>query len=489
MKILNFFPLRSTFVLVLLCAAISVAAPAQTFTTLADLSSTTGENPESPLTQGLDGNFYGSAALAGAFGGGTFFQVTPSGTVNALYNFCLNDVGNCPDGANPIGQIALGPDGNFYGTTEGGFYEAEGNGSIYKMTPGGTMTELYNFSSCPPCAAFPGWGVTLGRNGDFYGNAQADEADPSAFDNLVFKVSPSGTFTTVLVVCPNQICPIDAGPSGTLLLASGGNFIGAGPGGVNGEGAVYRMTPAGAPTVLYSYCADSTCHDGNQTTSPLVESTAGAFYGTNLYGGAGAHCTLSQGCGTAFRVTTSGAFTKLHDFCAWAGCTDGAIPNALIQATDGNFYGTTSQGGASGDGTVFSLTTTGHFTLIHSFSGTDGDRAGTALYQGTDGNLYGTTISGGVGNAGTIFRISLGLAPFVRTVQEAGAAGAPVIIFGNGLTGATSVTFNGTAATFTVVSDTEITTTVPAGATTGSIQVVTASSGTLSSNVAFVVLP
>jgi len=486
---LKFFQSRSTFILILLCATISVAAPAQTFTMLADLSSTTGANPQSPLTQGLDGNFYGTASDYGAFGGGTFFQVTPSG-VNVLYNFCSNQSGNCPDGANPSGQIALGPDGNFHGTTEGGFYEAEGNGSVYKMTPAGSMTELYNFADCPPCVSNPATGLTLSREGDFYGSGEADEAEPSAFNNLVFKVSPSATFSTVLIVCPNGVCPTDAGPSGTLLLASGGNLIGPGPGGVNGEGAIYRMTPAGTPTVLYSYCTDSTCHDGYQPTSPLVELTAGAFYGTNLYGGAGTHCTLSQGCGTAFRVTASGTFTKLHDFCAWAGCADGGRPTALIQATDGNFYGTTSVGGTSGDGTVFSLSSTGHFTLIHSFSGTDGSQPETALYQATDGNLYGTTNQGGSGsNFGTIFRISLGLAPFVKTVQEAGAVGAPMTIFGNNLTGATSVTFNGTAATFSVVSDTEITTTVPAGATTGSIQVVTASSSTLSSNVAFVVLP
>jgi uncharacterized repeat protein (TIGR03803 family) len=110
------------------------------------------------------------------------------------------------------------------------------------------------------------------------------------------------------------------------------------------------------------------------------------------------------------------------------------------------------------------------------------------LWQGTDGNLYGTTSKGGANNGGTIFRISLGLAAFVKTVQDAGAVGASVIIYGNGLTGSTSVTFNGTSALFSIVSDTEITTTVPAGATTGEIQVVTPST-TLSSNVAFQVLP
>ena len=262
-------------------------------------------------------------------------------------------------------------------------------------------------------------------------------------------------------------------------------MIGPGPGGANGEGAIYKMTAGGTPTVLYSYCVDSICHDGDYTTTPLAEAAGGDFYGMNLYGGSGAHCTFDFGCGTLFRVTRGGTLTKLHDFCSWAGCADGAgnngndqfapTGNALIQATDGNFYGTTFGGGAgegAGGGTIFRLTASGHFTLLHTFIGADGIEPLTGLYQATDGNLYGTTIY-------TIFRLSLGLPPFVRTVQNSGAVGSPVIILGNNLTGATSVTFNGTAATFSVVSDTEIITTVPAGATTGSIQVVTAGSGIL----------
>jgi uncharacterized repeat protein (TIGR03803 family) len=503
MKSSNFFSSRSIFVLILLCAAINIAAPAQTYTELADFSYTTsGGYPASPLTQGLDGNFYGTAQYGGAYNLGTFFQVTPSGTLTVLHDFCFSYPWGCPDGPNdgayPSGQIALGVDGNFYGTTQGTYNAAYGNGTIYKITPEGSLTILYVFSLCTSnCSAFPGSGLTLARDGVFYGVSGSPLATPDAFDDLVFWISSSGTFTNLLFVCPDQICPTNAGPYGTLLQANAGNLIGPGPGGANGEGAIYKMTPSGTPTVLYSFCADSTCHDGYQTTSPLVEAPGGDFYGTNVYGGSGTHCTLAAGCGTAFRVTFDGTLTKLHDFCSWASCADGATPNALILATDGNFYGSTPWGGTSNQGTVFSLTPSGRFTLIHTFSGTEGSRVPgptdppgptTVLYQGTDGNLYGTTNTGGNG-AGTIFRISLGLPSFVRTVQNFGAVGAAVIILGNNLTGATGVTFNGATAAFSVVSDTEITATVPAGATTGSIQVVTAGSGTLSSNVAFVVLP
>jgi uncharacterized repeat protein (TIGR03803 family) len=223
-KILNLVLVRSSVILTVLVAAI--ASPAQTFTKLADLGPTSGEEPLSPLTQGLDGNLCGSTGDFGAFGGGSFIQVTPSGTVTDLYDFCFNNVGNCPDGANPSGQIALGPDGNLYGTTEGNFSEGEGDGSIYKITPAGSETTLYNFrEACTTdCSGFPGWGLTLARNGNFYGVSEPPE-DSSAFDDLVFSISSSGTFTGILIVCPEETCPTDAGPlahccrplAGTLL--------------------------------------------------------------------------------------------------------------------------------------------------------------------------------------------------------------------------------------------------------------------------------
>jgi uncharacterized repeat protein (TIGR03803 family) len=494
MKNSKFFQSRSAAVLILLCAAITIPSRAQTFTNLASLSAATGESPRTPLTQGLDGNLYGTAASAGAFNAGTFLQITPSGTVTDVYDFCFNGNANCPDGVNPWGAIALGPDGNFYGTTLGSFTGGDVS-TVYKMTPAGGITILHTFcdaTGCPDGEFATTAGLALARNGLFYGTSFPQDGS-SAFDNVVFNISSSGHFNILLTVCPNQICPADAGPSGAFLQASGGNLISPGPGGALGLGAIYRMTPSGTPTVIYSFCQDSTCHDGGNggANSPLVQAPGGNFFGTDFYGGAGAHCTLSQGCGTAFRVTAAGggALTKLHDFCAQTNCADGATPNPLIQATDGNFYGTTTGGGTNNKGTVFKLNNRGGITVIHRFDSTDGANPETALLQATDGNLYGTTINGGTNGVGTVFRISLGLAPFVRTVQEAGAVGASVIILGNNLTGSTSVTFNGTAAAFTAVSDTEITTTVPTGATTGPIQVVTASSGTLSSNAAFVVTP
>jgi uncharacterized repeat protein (TIGR03803 family) len=175
----------------------------------------------------------------------------------------------------------------------------------------------------------------------------------------------------------------------------------------------------------------------------------------------------------------------LYTFCPETGCADGQVPNAgLIQATDGNFYGTTLSGGTLGAGTIFKITSTGTLTTLHSFTGTDGEEPYAGLIQGTNGEFYGTTSGGGAHGYGVVFRLSAGLGPFVETRPTSGKVGAAVTILGTDLTGATSVTFNGQAATFTVVSSSEITTNVPTGATTGEVEVKTPGR-TFTSNVEF----
>jgi uncharacterized repeat protein (TIGR03803 family) len=165
----------------------------------------------------------------------------------------------------------------------------------------------------------------------------------------------------------------------------------------------------------------------------------------------------------------------------------------LVLGADGNFYGTTSGSGQNGQyGTLFEITASGILTTLHTFDGADGGNYPT-LMQDTNGIFYGTTSEFGANNncppingCGTVFSLSTGLGPFVTTVPTRHGIGARVLILGQGLTGATSVTFNGVPAQFTVNSDTEITTSVPAGATTGYVKVTTPS-GTLSTKVIFVV--
>jgi uncharacterized repeat protein (TIGR03803 family) len=186
-------------------------------------------------------------------------------------------------------------------------------------------------------------------------------------------------------------------------------------------------------------------------------------------------------------------FTTLYSFCPQTSCTDGSSPNGLIQGTDGNLYGTTVYGGSACPfcGTVFKITLSGLLTTLHSFCTepycADG-QIPTGLIQATDGTFYGVTGEGGANKEGTIFRFSEGLGAFVKTQTASGTVGAAVTILGTDLTGATSVTFNGTAAAFSIVSASEITTTVPTGATTGFVEVTTPGA-TLKSNTKFRVRP
>jgi uncharacterized repeat protein (TIGR03803 family) len=241
-------------------------------------------------------------------------------------------------------------------------------------------------------------------------------------------------------------------------------------GGTNGSGTVFKITAGGALTTLSSFSGAAA-----YPYAPLTQASDGNFYGTTW-------------SGTVFRITPGGTLVTLLTFDG----SDGDNPYApLIQATDGNLYGTTYSGGL-GLGTVFRITLGGRLTTLYTFDNSNGgaSQPTAALVQDTTGNLYGTTYYGGVigVGVGTVFGLSVGLGPFVETKPALGRAGSAVQILGTNLSGATSVTFNGIAATFKVISGSLISTTLPIGATTGPVQVVTPS-GTLTSNVNFQVLP
>ena len=242
-------------------------------------------------------------------------------------------------------------------------------------------------------------------------------------------------------------------------------------------GTVFKITPSGTLTTLWNF-------DLTHGSYPvgLVQAADGHLYGITELGG-------DDNAGTVFKISTGGTLMTLLSFDA----TDGAYPEAaLVQATDGSFYGTTGGGGSgrcdAGCGTVFKITSRGKLTPLHRFVETDGSDPYGGLIQGTDGSFYGTTYAGGSSSNGTVFRLSVGLGPFVKTLPTSGTVGASVIILGTNLTGTTGVSFNRTAATFTVVSSSEITTSVPTGATSGTVQVTTPS-GVLLSNLAFQVRP
>jgi uncharacterized repeat protein (TIGR03803 family) len=334
--------------------------------------------------------------------------------------------------------------------------------------------------------AYPYAGLVLATNGYLYGTTEYGGANCAPTGcGTVFKLSPDGTFTTLHSFCSESGCRDGEHPYAGLVQAFNEDGYGTTTGGgATGHGTVFRITGTGTLTTLYSFTGGT---DGGDPVAGLVQATNGYFYGTTEYGGSGANCASTGGCGTVFKIAPSGTLTTLYSFCAQGGCPDGESPGAdLIQATDGNLYGTTNLGGADGVGTIFRITPGGTLTTLYSFTGAD-ENPVAGLVQATNGEFYGTASVGGASGDGAIFSLSVGLGPFVTTLPTSGDVGSPITILGSDLTGATSVGFNGTPAVFDVVSATEITTTVPSGATTGTVQVVTPS-GTLSSNVPFRVL-
>src|SRR5579863_1942287 len=235
--------------LILFCAATAIASSAQTFTTLVTFDVTDGSNPSGSLIQGTDGNFYGTTPGGGEnVAGGTVFKITPGGALTTLYNFCSQ--AGCIDGEDPRGSVVQGRDGLYGTTVSGGTYSL---GTVFKITPEGKAITLYSFCAPPDCndGNEPRAPLTQGRNGDFYG---------------------------------------------TTLQR-----------GVNDGGTLFEITPLGQLTTLYSFCALANCVDGEQPSGGLVQATNGDLYGEASAGG-------TARCGTIFEITPEGKLTKLFSF-------------------------------------------------------------------------------------------------------------------------------------------------------------------------------
>jgi uncharacterized repeat protein (TIGR03803 family) len=449
----------------------AVASPAQILTTLVNFDGSNGREPQlMSLIQGIDGNLYGTTALGGT--AGTIFRMTPTGGLTNLYTL------NNTDGLYPTAGLVQATDGNFYGTTEES--GAHIYGTIFKITPGGTLTVLYNFCAKQNCedGAQPDAALIQGSDRNLYGTTQGGGTNGFG---TVFKITLSGTLTTLYSFCAQTNCTDGAQPTAQLVQATDGNFYGTTyEGGTtsqscfSGCGTVFKITPTGVLTTLHRF--DDT--DGNMIVAGLIQGSDGSLYGTTQLGGA-------YGNGTIFKITQAGVFTTLHSFNNGDGSN---VYAGLTQATDGNLYGTTYYGGTNTFGTVFKVTRAGTLSTLYNFCAqsncTDGASPSGGLMQATNGKLYGTTVYGGADNYGIVFSLTERLSPFVETRPTSGKVGVSVIVLGSNLTGATSVTFNGTAAKFTVVSKSEIKTTLPEGATTGTVKVKTPR-GTLKSNVVF----
>jgi len=366
-------------------------------TSILDLYGANGAFPYfNTLTQGSDGNLYGTTAYGGTAEDGTVFQLTPGGTLTTIYTFCT--LANCTDGGTPFSGMVQGANGNFYGTTPIG---GNGAGTVFEITTGGQLTTLYNFCSQAGCADgdYTQAGLVLATNGNFYGATSGGGAQTNGNGGTIFEITPGGQLTTLYRFCSQTNCTDGSNPVATLVQASNGNLYGTTTGGgSNGAGTVFQITLGGTLTTLYSFCSQTNCADGFDPLGALVQANNGNLYGTTQFGG-------TNGGGTVFQITPAGQLTTLYSFCSQTSCADGSQPYAGLVQAGGNLYGTTCCGGANGWGTVFEITPSGQLTTVYSFDFTDGAYPEGALVLANNGSLYGMTVFGGDRLDGTIFNL------------------------------------------------------------------------------------
>jgi uncharacterized repeat protein (TIGR03803 family) len=401
-----------------LCAATAIISPGQTFKTMAsfDLHVNDGYPQYMSLVQGNDGDLYGTTPADS----GTVFKITTAGELTVV---CYFGESLCPGGAFPFAGLILAADGNFYGTAwqgnASGSNTVYGAGTVFEITAGGQPITLYGFCSQTNCTDGddPFAPLIQAANHNFYGTTLGGGTNGYG---TVFEITSGGALTTL-----HSFRYTDgASPTAGLIQAKNRIFYGTTLyGGTNGAGTVFEITAGGKLRTLHSF---GSAGDGANPYAGLAQAKNGNLYGTTYGGGAHGH-------GTVFEITTSGKLTILYSFCSQTKCADGANPFAgVIQAADGNFYGTASGGGASNWGTVFEITPGGKLTTLHSFCSkencTDGAGPSGGLIQAASGTFYGTTTEGGAYENGTVFSLSPGLVSSAEA-EAASAQAETAVIF------------------------------------------------------------
>jgi uncharacterized repeat protein (TIGR03803 family) len=406
----------------------------------------------SPMTQGRDGNLY-LTNLGGITEGEGFYRITPAGNIDLLYGF------NTVALQGPSSAPVLGTDGNFYGSaSSGGTYSF---GTVYQMTPTGSATVLHDFTG----GADGAWphGLLQGMDGDLYGFSSGLSSG-----GTIFRITRTGTLTPIYTFPNYPDFPY------LLLRDDDGNFYGTVGGGSYPNGMIFKITPAGTLRALYEF-------DGVHGSSPAAMVQMNGYLLGATFGGG------SKGGGTIFKMTPTGVVTVVHEFDK-TNPVEGWGPNTLIRASDGKVYGTTLFGGPrlpGEGGTLFRISGDGKFEVLHNFFEPDGYHS-NGLRQHTNGIFYGSTGEGGYFHDGVLFRFDMGLQPFVALESTLGSPGSSVGVLGSGFNSTTQVSFNGTPANFQILADTYLVTTVPQGASTGYIKVVTGG-GTLKSDRMFTI--
>ena len=353
-----------------------------------------GASPFGAMIKDTKGR-YGTTYYGGTNNVGTVFKLARDGTESVLHSFAGGS-----DGANPQTDLIADTTGNFYGTTSAG--GASGCGTVFKVKPNGHETVLYAFK-CRPDGFTPNGGLVMDSAGNLYGTTYGG-GDTN--QGAVFKLAPDGTET---ISYSFQGGSDAAYPDAGLIMDKKGNLFGTTYGGGDAAlGTVFKLSPKGKETVLYSFKGGS---DGANPFAKLISDSSGNLYGTTWAGG-GSGCN-GNGCGTVFSVAQDGSEKVLHSF---AGGSDGFGPYAGVAAdTNGNLYGTTLYGGGNGCsgngcGLVFKLAPDGTKTDLHDFSGDDGSRPSANFIADKKGNLFGTTFDGGGsgcggGGCGVVFKI------------------------------------------------------------------------------------
>lgn len=410
------------------------------------------ETPTASLIQAGNGNFYGTTLGNFFTDYGSIFQVTPSGTFTTIYNF-----GGITDSATPFAPLYQGADGNLYGTTYGNLLLGT-DGSVFYITPSGTLSTVYSFTGGND-GSNPTSGLVQLGDGSFDGTTSFGGGS-----------SNSGTIFNVGVSTPESILVSftkynGASPGSAPVEGSGGNLYGVtSGGGDNNFGAIYQLTSTGTINVIYSFTGGA---DGASPYGPLVEGPDGSFYGTTSLDGA-------QRAGTIFKVTSAGILTTLYSL---NGTTDGNSPLALFLGGDGMLYGNTYSGGANGKGTFFRITTAGVFTALYSFTSTDATAFQGGVVEGSDSSFWGTGSAGGANSYGGVYKVVLSPAPpapvtltastasfdlgdpvtlswsvnnaFSTTMQRCNATITPAPISAAGWAGSQTSTFNSTTGLLT----------------------------------------
>lgn len=447
----------------LFACALWAQTPVALYSFAGGTSDVGGPQPYAVLTQGTDGNFYGTSSADGANGNGGIFKVTPAGSESLIYSFASSDGSSCNSG------LTLGSDGNFYGAcTSGG---TNGAGTVYKVSPSGTFTLLHAFIANGSDGQSPSAPPIEARDGNFYGTTQGGGTDGNG---AIYKVTPSGTETVIA-----SFGGLTYGlPIAPLVLGADGNLYGSCQIASNEAiGNIFKVTTGGKLTVIYTFLPGGSM--GTQPIAALVQGSDGNFYGSTYYGG-------TNNEGVLFKVTPGGKLTVLHSF---SSATDGQNPQvAMAAASDGNFYGVTFTGGANNLGTLYKLTSKGVFSVPYTFDGSVRSNP-ASLMQHTGGVLYGVTRTGGTDSLGLAFSANAGAPAFASLVSTAGKEQTQAGILGQGFTSGSVVKFGGTQATkITLTGTTFISATVPTGALTGTVTV-TAGKTTLTSRTQFHVTP